>query len=27
LSFVVLNTAALVALVHFLTGKREVWVR
>jgi cellulose synthase/poly-beta-1,6-N-acetylglucosamine synthase-like glycosyltransferase len=26
-SFVVLNTAALVALVHFLTGKREVWVR
>lgn len=27
LSFVVLNTAALVALVQFLAGKKEVWVR
>jgi biofilm PGA synthesis N-glycosyltransferase PgaC len=27
LTFVVLNAAAVVALVNFLTGKKEVWVR
>ena len=27
LAFLVLNTAAAVALIYFLTGKKEVWVR
>lgn len=27
LAFLLLNTAAVVALVNFMTGKREVWVR